>query len=170
MNQTKYGVLTIANSTRYNTDDLLALFNSYEDSIVSCGHTPRLDAPHTSMVDVVDYKPGRIYANRDLWDETEQRSVTTRVYQYVKPLSWSITSRSVVGLVPPDRLYDNPVEALTKIDSAFAPPLMVEQITARLAGLYFFSNWDARRSTLKAMQEVSGPVVAISRSMSRCMR
>ena len=152
MNQTKHGVLTIANSTRYNTDDLLALFNSYEDGIVSCGQTPRLDAPHTSMVDVVDYKPGRIYADRNYWDVTEHRSVTTRVYQYVKPLSWSITSRNVVGLVPPDRLYDNPVEALTKIDSAFAPPLMVEQIMARLAGLYFYGSWDARRTTLEAMR------------------
>jgi len=153
MNQTKHGVLTIENSTRYNTDDLVGLFNRYEDNLVAAGHTPRLDSCHTSTVDVVDYKPGRIYVDRTRWNEQTQRSVPTRDYQYVKPMSWSITTRNVIGLVPPDRLYDNPVEALTKLDAALAPPLMVEQILTRIAGFYLTESWEARRITLDAVRE-----------------
>jgi hypothetical protein len=153
MIQTKHGVLTIENSTRYNTDDLVGLFNRYEDNLVAAGHTPRLDSSHTSTVDVVDYKPVCIYVDRNQWSVPNNRSVSVRDYQYVKPMSWAITSRNVMGLVPPERLYDNPVEALTKADSALAPPLMVEQILTRIAGFYLTESWEARRTTLDALRE-----------------
>jgi hypothetical protein len=136
MTPTRSGILNIENSTRYNTDDIVSLFSDYEDRMRAKGIDPVLHENTPTTVDVVDYKPASICSERNVWDNDLNRYTTKKVYTYVKEGSFRLTQRHLIGLVPPDMLYDNPIEALTQVDNNTAPHEFVVQLINRVALFY----------------------------------
>jgi hypothetical protein len=136
MTPTKSGILNIENSTRYNTDDIVRLFSAYEDGMQARGIDPVLHENTPTTVDVVDYKPASLATERNVWDNESNRYVTKAVHTYVKEGSFRLTQRHLIGLVPPDMLYENPIEALTQVDNDTAPNEFVVQLVGRIALFY----------------------------------
>ena len=136
MTPTKSGILTIVNSTRYNTDDIVSLFSTYEDRMQAKGIDPSLHENTLSTVDIVDYKPATIHVTRNQWDDESRRYMTLKRPVYVKEGSFRLTQRSLIGLVPPDMIYDNPIEALTQVDTKTMPAAFVVQLIKRIALFY----------------------------------
>lgn len=109
---TKSGSWKIYNTTRYNTEDLVAVFDAYEECARINGATclPDRSKPD-GTVKFTDYTPMRasyrltVLVNGML--QTEDRRV------YVRGPAMSVRHLRDVGLVKPSKLYSNPVEALT---------------------------------------------------------
>ena len=121
---TSRGTIGIENQTRYNTDDLLAIANWLES------HVPEDRAPLRpagSVLQFIDWRHTVPFVTSTLWVSGERQ--TTRTPNWVSPdpsNGWN-----VVQIVPPDRLYPNPIEALAW-EGEEAPAELVQMVFVRL--------------------------------------
>ena len=155
MTPTKSGILHIANSTRYNTDDIVNLFSTFEDRMQARGIAPELNESTTKVADVVDYKPARLSSSQNVWDEAQNSYIYKMVPTYVKDGSYRIGKRHLVSIVPPDMVYDNPIEALTQLSNNLVPALMIAQLLRRISQFYNYptgsDGYQKRQEVLKEM-------------------
>ena len=155
MTPTKSGILHIANSTRYNTDDIVNLFSTFEDRMQARGIAPELNEPTTKVADVVDYKPAHLSSSHNVWDEAQNSYVYKMAPTYVKDGSYRIGVRHLVRIVPPDMVYDNPIEALTQLSNNLVPALMIAQLARRISQFYNYptgsDGYQKRQEVLREM-------------------
>jgi hypothetical protein len=121
---TARGTIGIENQTRYNTDDLLAIANWLES------HVPEDKAPLRpagSVLQFIDWKHTVPFITSTLWVASKRQEIRTPNWiQPNPPNAWN-----VVQIVPPDRLYPNPIEALAW-EGEEAPAELVQMVFLRL--------------------------------------
>jgi hypothetical protein len=154
MNTTKNNLITIENSTRYNTADIVAVFNALEDCFTRAGLVPTRDEDHAATADVVDFNPASVRYVVSEYNHTTHTSSKVYRYRYVKNGSWALASRNVIGLVPPEKLYPDPLEALTRTDDKLAPPEMGVQLLDRAMRFYTFYRYETRREFAEAVRDL----------------
>ena len=155
MINTNGGLFAINNTTRYNTDDLLRVFNDFEAKLMEKqGKLPAVTEPTT--IDIVDFKPAdpsRVVREYDHVTNTYRNNVNSR--WYVKESSYGRSTRNKIGLLPPDLLYASPLEALAA-DQTKAPVAMTFCLIERLRTLYTNISgvdWQKSRSADEALRE-----------------
>jgi hypothetical protein len=105
---TKSGLWKIINSTRYNTEDIIDVFNRAEDFISSLGPLVPARTKEEGQVMFRDYSPAsptitrRVFGSGDI--------VTVRLF--ARGADYRARHMRDVGLVKPTKLYDSPLEAL----------------------------------------------------------
>lgn len=155
MKPTKSGILQIENSTRYNTDDIVDLFSTFEDRMQARGIEPELNECTTTVADIVDFKPARLSSSQNVWDEAQNSYIYKMVPTYIKDGSYRLGKRHLVGIVPPDMVYDNPIEALTQLSNNVVPALMVSQLMRRISQFYNYptgsDGYQKRQEVLKEL-------------------
>jgi hypothetical protein len=156
------GLYSIVNSTRYNTDDLVALFQdlvkAYEERGFSVKHAHD-GTPQGMVIDIGDYNPSSVWEQERQWDSTLNQYSTKKSRIYVKRGGYSLTVRFKVGLIPPEKLYDNPLEALVSADEdERAPAEMSERIVCRFQEMLGFTkegqtsyDWQVRNEILEVV-------------------
>jgi hypothetical protein len=113
---TQSGTWNIINSTRYNTNDIVAVFDRYEEALDAGGQDVRPDrARDEGQVMIGDYSPTSMTYTRRVWmgpiNGGSYSEQTVRVY--VRGSGLTTRHLRDVGLIKPSKLYDNPVEALS---------------------------------------------------------
>lgn len=129
---TDLGFLGIENQTRYNTEDILAIANWCESQLKEA---PR--RPIGSVLQFVNWRHETPFRHVRRWEDASDQYVIKAVHNWLELDSGH--AWNVVKVVPPDRLFQNPVEALAfQFDEA--PELLVKLLTDRLTkelGVYF---------------------------------
>ena len=109
---TKSGAWEIINTTRYNTDDIVAVFNRYEDWVSSFGRAAKPARKRDEgQVRIGDYTPATLTYERTRY--TALGSVREVVHCYVRGPHVAATHMRDVGLIKPTKLYTSPLESLT---------------------------------------------------------
>lgn len=113
---TNSGLWRIENETRYNTEDLVSIFNAYEDALMSRlardGVTGlRSVAASTGVVRFRDYAPVARTAKVARTGAGGQISVLTERVLVRRP-PWGCQNERVAGLIKPSLLHSSPLEAL----------------------------------------------------------
>jgi len=109
---TSSGLWRIENQTRYDTADIVALFNTVEEYIQSTSSEPlasRCDAKQ-GVVRFRDYSPANRVVEIDRWVDGVRERVTQVCY--LRRDNGRCRSDRVVGLLVPSKLYGSPLEAL----------------------------------------------------------
>ena len=110
--RTTSGSWAIYNTTRYNTADLTAVFDAYEEWAALNGSTCVPDrAKPDGTVKFTDYTPMRDSYRTTSLVNGKLESVDRQVF--VRGPAVSVRHLRDVGLVKPARLYSNPLAALT---------------------------------------------------------
>lgn len=110
--KTKSGSWDIVNGTRYNTEDIVRVFDAYEEWLDRVHGGWKVNRfKDEGIVQILDYTTKVATYTRSVWGPNGFERETVRAYvrgpaPYVKHLR-------DVGLIKPSRLYDNPVEALS---------------------------------------------------------
>jgi len=156
------GLYSIVNSTRYNTDDLVALFQdlvkAYEERGFTVEHAHD-GTPQGMVIDIEDYNPSSVWEQKRQYDPGTNQYSTKKSRIYVKRGGYSLTVRFKVGLIPPEKLYDNPLEALVSADEdERAPAEMAERIICRFQEMLSFTkegessyDWQVRNEILEVV-------------------
>ena len=135
MTPTKTGLFNIVNGTRYSTDEIVALFDAITDAFERRGNTVEPAHSETSKgtaLDVCDYNPNSPWDQTRTWDAESNTYVIKRERAFVKRSGYSLTTRFKVGLLPPEKLYENPLEALVSADGEErAPTRMTQRLVER---------------------------------------
>lgn len=143
---TASGLWRIENQTRYDTADIVALFNAVEEYILGVSSEPlasRCDAKQ-GVVRFRDYSPAHRVVKIDHWIDGVRQSV--KQVCYLRRDNGRCRSDRVVGLLVPSKLYGSPLEALcgggaeTSEDTApeaFSRALVIDLIRH----LYFSTDW-----------------------------
>ncbi|NDE15010.1 hypothetical protein EBZ80_08785 [bacterium] len=110
--KTKSGSWEIINTTRYNTDDLVAVFNAYEDWMKARWNLVQPDRNREEgVVRIGDYSPQTTHYRRTRW--TVGGLIEEVTHCYVRGPMTTTRHMRDIGLIKPTKLYDNPVEALS---------------------------------------------------------
>lgn len=161
MNPMRSGHFTVVNGTRYNTDEITALFDAVVDHYVQRGFTVKHAHEETAMgtvLDVCDYNPSSPWDTTRSWDADTNTYVTKRERAYVKRAGYTLTTRFKMGLLPPEKLYENPLEALVSAEGEErAPAIMTQRVLERFHELIVAEdangmhryNWELRNSVIQ---------------------
>ena len=104
---------TMKNFTRYNTQDLEALVAAIEGQIKAFNGTVSL-RNNVPEIEFTIYTGGGTEKKR-IWNAKSNTYSYQNVRKYVGKANWSQYGR--IALLPPDRLFDNPIEALANADT-----------------------------------------------------
>lgn len=135
-------IFEIKNYTRYNTEDLLALFEAAESELRGKGLSPQRVESHYGLgvIDAVvsfkDYSPSDSFTTKSHWDNEARRYISYALRRYVKEVeNWKPSPN--IRIIPPSKIYTNPLEALasTAVDEVI-PRAMMETLAERIATLY----------------------------------
>lgn len=155
------GWLGIENQTRYNTEDILAIVNWIESRVTG---EPR--RPIGSVLQIVSWRHSNPFRSDRGWTPEgtwETKLIPNWVLMHPRH-AWN-----VVKVVPPDRLYLNPLEALAD-DNPEAPMELVKQVALRLArelGAYFDLPKDMSGLRLRVSAERGSRVRAVNTRVER---
>jgi hypothetical protein len=135
-------IFEIKNYTRYNTEDLLALFDAAESELRGRGLSPqRVESPYRmGVIDAVvsfkDYSPSDSFTTKSHWDNDARRYISYELRRYVKEVeTWKPSPN--IRLIPPSKIYTNPMEALASTaGDEVIPRAMMEALAERIATLY----------------------------------
>lgn len=124
---TNSGLWRIENQTRYNTEDLVAIFNAVEKHLVEVAGVQQLRATCTAVPGVIrfrDYSPASRSRTVSRWVEGGFERVEEVCY--IRPATWGCSSERVVGLMVPSMLHSSPLEALASAVEGGAETAPVE--------------------------------------------
>jgi hypothetical protein len=148
---TASGLWRVENQTRYDTADIVALFNAVEEYIQSVSSEPlasRCDAKQ-GVVRFRDYSPANRVVEINHWIDGVRQRVTQVCY--LRRDNGRCRSDRVVGLIVPSKLYGSALEALcgggaeTSEDTApeaFSRALVLDLIRH----LYHSADWQGLSS------------------------
>lgn len=109
---TDSGAWEIINTTRYNTEDIVGVFNRYEELLLRSGVAVSANRNREhGQVKLGDYSPKFLSYERNVWTPNGFQRET--VPCYVRGPMTTTRHLRDVGLVRPSKLYENPVEALS---------------------------------------------------------
>ena len=122
---TNSGMWRIENATRYNTEDLVTVFNAYEAELSKHSETQGLAlrsvAEGVGVVRFRDYSPVVRSIEVTRWTPEGTASGTERVF--VRRAKWGCNNEKVIGLVKPSMLYDSPLAALAHAEDGGHTPI-----------------------------------------------
>ena len=141
-------IFEIKNYTHYNTEDLAGLLDTIEQALTNQGIQPERSRVGGWRPEK-DRRLGEVVAFKDfttklLWDEDRNwvkgRTVVTRTRKFVKrQTGWQKDTKNEVRIVPPKKLWVNPLEGLAEAGKdgvAILPAEGREQLIVRLFTLY----------------------------------
>jgi hypothetical protein len=138
-------IFEIKNYTRYNTEDLLALFEAAESELRGKGLSPqraarnmytRVPDPIDPTVTFKDYGPSDPYTVTKRWDPQASRYASSSVRKYIKGVA-AYKSDGDIRIIPPGKIYTNALKALAATSgSEVIPAAMMEALAARVVSLY----------------------------------
>jgi len=157
--KTRSGSARVRNLTHYNTEDLIDIIHLVE-------------APMTQGVQwsnaVEEYTPGGLEKVIEFREFTGQPRDTSG-YGSERRRLFSMSRRwrtpLLTRLLPPDKLYPNPVEALVvsaEDGQELLPQQMVEQLVESLVGMYRYPRSFRSMSEVKDMVPMKGARVRIN--------
>jgi len=138
--------VTIQNYTRYNTEDLLALANRWEKTLVENGRrtpsggflpvAPNQIPAESGKITIRDYSPSSPFTERRFWNGSRSESVRERNYAYSE--GGYRTDGGEVAIILPGKIYVDLVEALTSMgeDEPTIPFDMLKTVWRKLASMY----------------------------------
>lgn len=146
MRTTVQGRFEIQNQTRYNTDDILAMFDALIlDDMPTEDRWPRsgADIPDGAVIQIIEF------TGREMWkrEYSSEKRDWERRRVYVRPRDpreWH-----VIRVVPPDRIYTSELEALAA-DMTFAPAALTYQFQQRVSD---FARYYVRQENDKESAE-----------------
>jgi len=128
------------NRTRYSSEDIIALVNLMAKEAVRLGASP--DAPFELssyyardkadgvLYDIGDYNPRVVWEDLDTWDHSTSSRSRRRIGHLVKDPGHSLSTFWRLNIVPPERAYDNPMEALSDTTGKAHPEIVVQLVRA----------------------------------------
>jgi hypothetical protein len=158
-------IFEIKNYTRYNTEDLLALFEAAESELRGKGLSPqraarnmytRVPDPIDPTVTFKDYGPSDPYTVTKRWDPQASRYASSSVRKYIKGVA-AYKSDGDIRIIPPGKIYTNALKALAATSgSEVIPAAMMEALAERVVSLYMNPNavagpWASIRLLLAGM-------------------
>jgi hypothetical protein len=130
---TEAGEFRFINRTRYSSEDIAALFlgrlstaSMLMGSPVTISQRDQRDRP--SVYELGDYNPNVVWEAATQWDGQVRRNVMKA--NFVNPPGWAHSNNWKINFVTPDKLYQNPVEALSAMSEPepSAPTEFVTQL------------------------------------------
>lgn len=110
---TKSGLWKIHNNTRYNTEDIVDLFNRVEDIVTKVVGTLTADRSRDEgQVMFRDYNPSQRTFRRSVWTPGGVHAYE-EVVCYTRSADLRARHMRDVGLLRPTKLYKSPLESLT---------------------------------------------------------
>lgn len=156
---TTAGDFRFINRTRYNSQDIANLFlgrlaaaNAGTGSVVTLANGQR--GGDMLLFELGDYKPAVVWQEVSSWNGTA--SVNHRKANFVNPPGWAVSNNWKLNMVPPERLYENPVEALTAM--AEEHPTAPSEFSVQLVHAFRYisrletSNWRDQQDAEKAAE------------------
>jgi hypothetical protein len=147
---TNSGLWRIENETRYNTEDLVAIFNVYEDALTALmedqGQPLRSACDGLGVIRFRDYSP--VVRSVKIARTTAEGSVCSSERVFVRRPPWGCNNEKVAGLVKPSMLFDSPLEALAHSASGDQAPKGFSMAVIRdvIRDCYHgFIGWDAMK-------------------------
>jgi hypothetical protein len=143
--------MTIKNYTRYNTEDLLALANRWEKTLLDNGHRSlatlkppviRPDHPNDGKIIFRDYSPTHPFTERRVWSGHRSEVVRERNYAYTHT-NYS-SDGGEIAIILPGKIYVDPIEALTSMsaDEPQIPFDMFKTLWRRISDMYLAERRD----------------------------
>ena len=133
-------IFEINNFTRYNTEDLIAIFDAIESRLTTVEpggvHTykRKVDVQISSTATFKDYKPSQHFKLHRRWDNSQGRMVSVRIRQHIKASArWRDPD---IRLVPPEMIHLDPLSALAAAEENTIPGEMLTALVTRIASLY----------------------------------
>lgn len=147
--KTKSGQWEIVNATRYNTEDIVAVFNGFEDMLtrLTQGHKPDRDREE-GLIRFSDFSPMNPTYNTNRGE----------VRVWVRGASYTCKHLRDVGLLKPNKLYDNPVQALSaprlegkeQVPSGFVAAMVTHIVApAYVNGISYAGLFDATKYPIR---------------------
>ena len=136
----------IKNFTRYNTEDLIAIFDAIESRLTTVepggvymysmySRTGKVDVQISSTATFKDYKPSQHFKLHRPWDNSQGRMVSVRIRQHIKATpGWKRDPD--IRLVPPEMIHVDPLSALAAVEENTIPEEMLTALVTRIASLY----------------------------------
>ena len=145
----EFGLFRFINRTRYNSDDIGRLYEEYAAAAVAYGAPEDKPLRHDQykvgegmIYDFGDFNPAETMRVMNTWDNG--RRVTKEVVSYINGPGYSLNTKWKINILPPHKLYSNPVEALSA-DQNLAPAGMTEQLLPTIMGLFRSEGLDWQR-------------------------
>lgn len=145
----EFGVFRFINRTRYNSEDIGRLFEEFAAAAVAYGAPADKPLRHDQykvgegmIYDFADYNPTEPMRVMNTWENG--RRVTKEVLNYINGPGYSATTKWKINILPPHKLYSNPVEALAA-DQNLAPASLTEQLLPTIMGLFRAEGMDWQR-------------------------
>jgi len=150
-------IFEIENYTRYNTDDLLAVLDAIEESVAKAALPVKAATIYTRRNG--SYRPG-VLVFRD-YNPTS----LSMEGSFVKSYGRTYAANDQVGIVPPEKVFASPLEALAAVEKEQVklPMPALSQLVQRLSSFYdltgSFNVWEQLWfAATKAVLESSGGV------------
>lgn len=145
----EFGIFRFINRTRYNSEDIGRLFEEFAAAAVAYGAPADKPLRHDQykvgegmIYDFGDYNPTETMRVMNTWDNGKR--VTKEVINYVNGPGYSPNTKWKINILPPHKLYSNPVEALAA-DQNLAPAALTEQLLPTIMGLFRVEGMDWQR-------------------------
>lgn len=155
---TTAGDFRFINRTRYNSQDIANLFlgrlaaaNAGTGSVVTLSRGQR--GGDMMLFELGDYKPAVLWEEVSVWNGTA--NVKHRKANFVNPPGWAVSNNWKLNMVSPERLYENPVEALTAMSEE--QPVAPSAFSVELAHAFRYisrletTNWRDQQDADKAV-------------------
>jgi hypothetical protein len=152
------GPFRFVNRTKYNGDDIEAIFNLWRAAAKNQTGRPETEPSRhrhghpVDVFDISDYKPARVFVTQREWQPGSNRSVEVVRPEYLNGPGYAASTSWKLSIVEPSRLFQSEVEALSH-GPEFAPA----ELSVQLAKLFMrmFSEIEGLSSagTYQAMKD-----------------
>lgn len=164
---TTAGPFKFINRTKYNSDDIAAMFlrfieiarEIYQDPALEVKASQYRAGRFVDVYDICDFNPKQVFQKVRTWDNNSGKAVEQVRPDYASEPGNSPSTAWKIGLVPPDRLYSTPLEALSAGTEAAVPVefkvQLMAALTSRFTGGALDSNYQTGRVVIEAAKEAA---------------
>jgi hypothetical protein len=146
--QTARGDFRLRNLTHYNTEDILRLMNAIEKERPLSTFSFALNVQRTTVPGMQKVLELREFTGTPRTDARTERLRLLANTRWKQPL--------VFRLLPPDKLYSNPLQTLSEAGGEGIPKMpsdMVVELAAEIEGLYRATNLSTRKNVISLKVE-----------------
>ena len=164
---TTAGPFKFINRTKYNSDDIAAMFLKFQEVARAVFNDPELQLEPSryragrfvEVYDISDFNPKHVFRKVRTWDNNGGRAMEVVRPDYASEPGNSPSTAWKIGLVPPDRLYHTPLEALSAGPEAAVPEefkvQLMDALSSRFMGGRLDSDYQNGRKAKDAAKEVA---------------
>lgn len=160
---TTAGPFKFINRTKYNSDDIAAMFLMFREIAREAFNDPTLELEPSryragrfvDVYDISDFNPKEVFKKVRSWDNNLGRAAEVVRPDYASEPGNSPSTAWKIGLVPPDRLYQTPLEALSAGPEAEVPEEFKVQLMDALASRFMGGRLDSDYQTGRKAKEAA---------------